>query len=70
MSKNSKENVEKVENSGNPVNYNYVLQEYQQTISQLTSELIYLKARLRTLEDELQESEDNEEKTEHRLKKQ
>lgn len=68
MSKNSQENVEKVENSGNPVNYTYVLQEYQQTISQLTSELVYLKARVRTLEDELQESKDNEEKTEHRLK--
>ncbi|UPI11840.1 hypothetical protein [Bacillus phage SBSphiJ6] len=69
MSEINKENVEKVENSGNPVNYNYVLQEYQQTISQLTSELVYLKARVRTLEDELQESNDSEEKTEHRLKK-
>ncbi|AGY47352.1 hypothetical protein Grass_87 [Bacillus phage Grass] len=69
MSNDRKENVEKVENSGNPVNYNYVLQEYQQTISQLTSELVYLKARVRTLEDELQESNDSEEKTEHRLKK-
>lgn len=63
----NKENVENVENSGNPVNYNYVLQEYQRTISQLASELVYLKARVRTLEDELQES--NEEKTEHKLKK-
>lgn len=69
MSEINKENVEKVENSGNHVNYNYVLQEYQQTISQLTSELAYLKARVRTLEDELQESNDSEEKTEHRLKK-
>ncbi len=69
MSEINKENVEKVENSGNHVNYNYVLQEYQQTISQLTSELVYLKARVRTLEDELQESNDSEEKTEHRLKK-
>ncbi|QZA70329.1 hypothetical protein 278BB001_178 [Bacillus phage 278BB001] len=69
MTEINKENVEKVENSGNLVNYNYVIQEYQQTISQLTSDLIYLKARVRTLEDELQESKDNEEKTEHRLKK-
>ncbi|UPI13337.1 hypothetical protein [Bacillus phage SBSphiJ7] len=69
MSNDRKENVEKVENSGNPVNYTYVLQEYQQTISQITSELVYLKARVRTLEDELQESNDSEEKTEHRLKK-
>lgn len=69
MSKNNTENVEKVENSGNLVNYNYVLQEYQQTISQLTSDLVYLKARVRTLEDELQESNDNEEKIEHKLKK-
>lgn len=68
MSNDRKENVEKVENSGNPVNYTYVLQEYQQTISQITSELVYLKARVRTLEDELQESKENEEKTEHRLK--
>ncbi|UPI12600.1 hypothetical protein [Bacillus phage SBSphiJ4] len=69
MSNDRKENVEKVENSGNPVNYTYVLQEYQQTISQITSELVYLKARVRTLEDELQERNDSEEKTEHRLKK-
>ncbi|QZA69122.1 hypothetical protein 010DV004_185 [Bacillus phage 010DV004] len=69
MSEVNKENVENVENSGNPINYNYVLQEYQRTISQLTSDLVYLKARVRTLEDELQESKDSEEKTEHRLKK-
>ncbi|AXH71133.1 hypothetical protein BSP36_088 [Bacillus phage BSP36] len=67
MSEINKENVENLLNSGNLINYNYVVEEYQKAISQLTNEVFYLRAAVKTLQDELQKGKDNKEKTEENI---